>query len=298
MSRGFLKESLGSRIFDVTNVIMMLLLSALMIYPFINLIAISLNDGADAARGGIFLYPRVFSLDSYSTLFHNDKLIRGTFISILRVVAGTVSGVLVTGMLAYIVTINGFSGRKCMRILFIIPMFINGGLIPTYLLILKLGLLDTFTVYLLPTLINGFYMLIIASYFQNLPEALFDSARIDGASELRIYFQIVLPVSIPVFAAISIFVSVYHWNSWFDVMVYNPSGKWDTLQTYLRRLLLESEAINEVQKNLVSQTQIRAISPITLRAATTVLVTVPIICVYPFFQKYFVGGITLGSVKG
>lgn len=298
MDTTFIKPTFGSRLFDYMNVIFMVFFSILMIYPFLNLLAISLNEGADAARGGIYLWPRVFSLDAYEFIFSEKKLYSGFLISVLRVTVGTLSCVLTTGLLAYVVTIKNFSGRKMIRLLFLFTMYFSGGLIPTYLLMVKLGLINTFQVYWIPSLLNAYYMLIMASYMQNLPESLFESARIDGASELRIYFQIVFPISLPVFASIAVFSSVGHWNSWFDVVLYNSSGHWDTLQVYLRKLLLEVEAVNEIQNQQIAYSKFRTLTPATVRAAVTMVVTLPIIFVYPFMQKYFVGGITLGSVKG
>lgn len=297
MKQSYIKQSVGSKVFDYVNLLLMIVFAALMVFPFLNLLALSLNDGVDAAKGGIYLWPRDFSFDSYKVLFQNEDLIKGFGISVLRVIVGTVSCVLCTGLLAYVVSVRNFSGRKMMRVLFVFTMFFSGGLIPFYLLIVNLGLTNTFTVYWLPTLFNPFFMLLMASYIQNLPNSVFESARIDGCNELRIYFQIVVPMSIPVFAAIAVFSAVGHWNSWFDVLIYNPSGEWDTLQVYLRRLLLEVEAIQQVQDLQLAYSKYRNISPITLRAATTIIVTLPIIFVYPFAQKYFVGGITLGSVK-
>lgn len=298
MDTTFIKPTFGSRLFDYMNVILMVFFSILMIYPFLNLLAISLNEGADAARGGIYLWPRVFSLDAYEFIFSEKKLYSGFFISVLRVTVGTLSCVLTTGLLAYVATIKNFSGRKMIRLLFLFTMYFSGGLIPTYLLMVKLGLINTFQVYWIPGLLNAYYMLIMASYMQNLPESLFESARIDGASELRIYFQIVFPISLPVFASIAVFSSVGHWNSWFDVVLYNSSGHWDTLQVYLRKLLLEVEAVNEIQNQQIAYSKFRTLTPATVRAAVTMVVTLPILFVYPFMQKYFVGGITLGSVKG
>lgn len=298
MDTTFIKPTFGSRLFDYMNVIFMVFFSILMIYPFLNLLAISLNEGADAARGGIYLWPRVFSLDAYEFIFSEKKLYSGFFISVLRVTVGTLSCVLTTGLLAYVATIKNFSGRKMIRLLFLFTMYFSGGLIPTYLLMVKLGLINTFQVYWIPGLLNAYYMLIMASYMQNLPESLFESARIDGASELRIYFQIVFPISLPVFASIAVFSSVGHWNSWFDVVLYNSSGHWDTLQVYLRKLLLEVEAVNEIQNQQIAYSKFRTLTPATVRAAVTMVVTLPILFVYPFMQKYFVGGITLGSVKG
>lgn len=298
MQKGFYKASLGSRIFDIFNVFFMIVFSFLMLYPFINLFALSLNEGADAARGGIYFWPRVFTLENYSFILQNSKIYEGLLMSILRVTVGTVITVLATGLLSYIVTIKHFSGRKFMRILFLITIYFGGGLIPTYLLMVKLGLVNSFHIYWIPSMLSAYYMLLMSSYMQNLPDSLFESARIDGASELRIYAQIVIPTSLPVFASIAIFSSVGHWNSWFDVILYNSSGEYDTLQVYLRKLLLEVEALNQVSNQQLAYSKFRNISAETLRAAVTMLVTLPILFVYPFFQRYFVGGITLGAVKG
>lgn len=268
-----------------------------MLYPFINQLALSFNDGTDALRGGIYFFPRKFSLNAYELLFSHPKLLRGVAISVLRVLVGTTTCLFITGLLAYIVTIKFFSGRKFIRILFITTMYLSGGLIPFYLLIVRLGLINTFTVYWLPTLINTYYMLLISSYMQNLPDALAESARIDGCSEIRIYTKIIIPICAPVFAAIAVFVTVQHWNSWFDVLIYNPSGTWDTLQIYLRRLLLEVEAISQIKDQQLALSKLRNVSPLTYRAATSIIVIIPIVMIYPFLQKYFISGITLGAVK-
>ncbi|QHW35505.1 carbohydrate ABC transporter permease (plasmid) [Paenibacillus rhizovicinus] len=298
MPQLFTNSALRHRLFDIANVVFMLIFSFIILYPFVNLIALSLNDGTDAARGGIYFYPRVFSLDSYKLLLQNQKLLDGILISILRVVVGTFSCLCATGLLAYIVTIRTFSGRKFLRLLFLVTMYFSGGLIPSYLLILSLHMTNTFSVYWIPSLINVYFMLIIASYMQNLPDSVSESARMDGASELGIYFRIIFPMSLPVFSATAVFSAVGHWNSWFDVVLYNSSGEWDTLQVYLTRMLLEVEALQTIRDQEQLHAMIGKVSPVTLRAATTIVVTLPIAMVYPFLQKYFVGGITLGAVKG
>lgn len=298
MSNRFIKKSLGSQIFDVINIIFIILFSFAMLYPFINQLALSFNDGTDAAMGGVYFWPRVFSYRSYTFVFENKSLLRGAYISLLRTVVGTVTSLFATGLLAYIVTLKNFSGRKFMRVLFLITMYFGGGLIPNYLLMMKLGLVNSFHVYWIPTLLNTYYMLIMSSYIQNIPDSLVESARMDGASELTTYFRIIVPVSVPVFACIAIFTAVNQWNSWFDVMLYNPGRRWDTLQIILNRLLNEVQGLQEIQDAQLLSQKYREMSPLTVRAATTMVVTLPIIIIYPFFQKYFVGGFTMGAVKG
>lgn len=297
MERRYIKESLGSKIFDVFNIIFMILLMVVMLYPFLNQLAISLNDSTDAIRGGIYIWPREFSLQSYKYIFQNENLIKAAFISVLRVVVGTSTCVISTALLAYIVTIKGFSGRKFIRRLFVITMYFSGGLVPFYLLMVKLHMIDTFTVYWLPTLFSPYYMLLIAAYIQDIPYALSESARIDGAGELRIFFQIILPICIPVIAAVCVFVGVGHWNSWFDTMIYNPSGDWNTLQVYLKRMLLEVQALENISDQQMANKEFASLTAKTVRAAATMIVTIPIAMIYPFLQKYFVSGITIGAVK-
>lgn len=296
--RAKMRAGRGSDLFDVFNIVFMLVFSFLVLYPFWNQLVYSINEGNDAARGGLYFWPRKISFDAYGYLFHNPRLVNGALISLLRVGVGTVTCLFCTGLLAYVVSIRNFSGRRFLRILFMLTMYISGGLIPYYLLISRLGMTNTFSVYWVPGLLNAYYMMLMASYIQELPESMMEAARIDGCTELKTYWKIIVPMSIPVYAAIAVYLSVEHWNSWFDCMIYNPGGKWDTLQVFLRRMLLEREAAAQATDQMVRNTRFRNITPVTIRAATTMLVTLPIACSYPFFQKYFVGGLTLGAVKG
>jgi putative aldouronate transport system permease protein len=297
MRAPYIKNTVGGKIFDFFNVFLMVILIFVMVYPFWNQFIESLNEGTDTARGGLYFWPRKFTFENYKYMLNESNLGRGAAISILRVVVGTVTCLFCSGILAYITTVRWFSGRRFIRLLYIITMYFGGGLIPFYLLIAKLGLMDTFTVYWLPGLFSAYYMLLISSYIYNLPEALAESARIDGASEMKIYIRIIAPMCLPVFAAIAVFSAVGHWNSWFDVMIYNSSGKWDTLQVYLRKILLEAEQVGKLLTEQQKMEAVRKLTPRSLRAATTMLVTLPIIVTYPFLQKYFIGGITIGAVK-
>ncbi len=297
MYRRYKNEGIGSKLFDGFNVFIIFTLVFVFSYPFINQMAISLSSESKVITENIYFLPKDFTLESYKYVFSNDSLLKGALISVLRVIVGTVTCVFATSLLAYVVTVKRFAGRKFMRIIFIITMYFSGGLIPTYLLFVKLGLTDTFTVYWLPSMFNAYYMLIISSFMQNIPESVKESARIDGANELQIFVKIIIPMCIPVLAAVAVFVAVNQWNSWFDTSIYNPSGQWDTLQTYLRRILLEVEAIEKIRVSQLQLQGMRSISPATVRAATTMVVTIPIVLIYPMMQKYFISGISLGSVK-
>lgn len=298
MSRPFyIKQTKSGRVFDALNLVLMLAILVVVVYPFINVLAISFNDGYDAVRGGIYLWPRVFSLENYKFVLADSSLVRGFFVSVVRTLVGTATAVLGNALLGYIVSCRQFRGRKFMRILFLITMYFGGGLIPVYLLMTRLGLVNTLAVYWLPSIFSAYYMLLCASYIQNLPEALFEAARVDGASELRIFTQFIIPLSVPMLACISIYVGVGHWNSWFDVNLYSKNGTWDNLQIILYRILNQTNAINKIQDSAVLAEKMRGIQPLTVRAAITIIVVTPILVIYPFFQRYFVSGMTLGAVK-
>lgn len=298
MKTNRIKTSTASKIFDVCNVLFMLLFAFIMIYPFWNQLVISFNEGSDTVKGGLSFWPRTFTFDNYTYIFKRSSIGKGAVVSVLRAAVGTTLTIFFTGLLAYVTTIRHFVGRNFMRLVFVITMYFGGGLIPTYLLYTQLGLTETFTVYWLPTLFSAYYMILIASFIQGLPDSLAESARLDGASELMIYFKVILPLCKPVIAAIAVMLAVGHWNSWFDVMLYNSSGKWDTLQVYLRKILLESEQASRLLSEQKQYAFMKNLTTSSIRAATTMIVTIPIVCIYPFLQKYFVGGITIGAVKG
>jgi putative aldouronate transport system permease protein len=294
----YYKSGPASKAFDVFNTVILTMFMICVIYPLWNQLAISLNNNNIVPSTDIFLFPKIFSVTAYEYIFTNSNILRGAGVSLLRAVVGTTLTLLCTGLLAYITTIRNFSGRTFMRRIFVVTMYFSGGLIPTYILMVKLKLLNTFAVYILPSMLNAYYMLLIASFIQNIPESLFEAARIDGATELKIYLKVVLPTCVPVFAAVAIFSAVGQWNAWFDCMIYNPNGNWDTLQIILRRLLLQQEAFEKIHNEQMALSRFRSLTSDGLRAATIMIVTVPILIVYPFFQKYFVSGITIGSVKG
>ncbi len=296
--KSHIRQSLGSRIFDVFLYLFMILFAFAMVYPFWNQLIISFNEGSDTVYGGLTFWPRKFTIDNYTYVFRRMNLPKGVFMSVMRVVVGTFTSLFCTSMLAYIVSIKTFAGRKFIRIVFLITMYFGGGMIPTYLLFVNLHLTESFTVYWLPGLISAYNMILISSYMQGIPDSLAESARMDGASELRTFFRIILPLCKPVLAALAIMVAVGHWNSWFDVYIYNPSGDYDTLQMYLRKILLNAEAAQKLQNDQKKYEAMRHLTPTSVRAATTMIVTIPIVMVYPFFQKYFISGITIGAVKG
>ena len=293
----YLRKSRSGQAFDFCNVIILLLLFFVTVYPFYQQLIISLNEGIDADRATLYFFPRKFTLENYEWLFQHSGIPRGLLISLLRVVVGTSTGLFCTAMLAYLVSVRHFAGRRPLRIFFLITMYFGGGFIPTYLLYIRLGLLNTFHVYWIPYLFNAYYMLIIASYIQNLPYSLVESALMDGAGYTKIFTRIIVPMSIPVLAAIAVFMAVNQWNAWFDNMIYNASGKWDTVQIILKRMMLEADIDRKLTLETQAAQRMHTRTATTVKAACTMVITIPIIMVYPFFQRYFISGITLGAVK-
>jgi putative aldouronate transport system permease protein len=297
MKTSFIRSSMSRRLFDVCNVIFMVLLVLVMLYPFYQQLVLSFNQGLDAQRGGLFFYPRKPTLESYAWLFKNSKLLSGAAVSVARVVVGTTTTLLCTAMLAFLVSLRNFSGRRFLRRLFLVTMYFGGGFIPVYLLFYKLKLINTFFVYWVPSLFDAYFMLLISSYIYNLPNALVEAAWIDGAPIYKIFFYVIIPICAPVLAAVAIFSAVSHWNAWFDNMIFNPSGKWDTIQMILMRMMLQAEIAKKIAVEAAKYTRYRTMTPETVKAAATIVITLPIVLVYPFFQKYFIGGITIGAVK-
>ncbi|XEC93965.1 carbohydrate ABC transporter permease [Paenibacillus tarimensis] len=291
-------------IFDICNYIFMIFLMIVTLYPFINTLAVSLNDANDSLRGGIYLWPRVLTWDNYAYVFKEATIFQATMISVLRTVIGTVLTVFCCAMVAYTISRPEYVLRKFITIAFILTMYFNGGLIPTFLLIRELGMLNSFEVYIIPGLIGVFNLIIIRSFIEGLPEGIMESARIDGAGEFATFLRIVLPLSMPVLATVALFTAVWQWNSWFDVFLYNSSSKHlSTLQYELMKILQNSNA------SMGSKTAADAfagaenananyVTPTSIRATMTIVASLPIIMVYPFLQKYFVKGMTLGGVKG
>lgn len=294
------EKGIGARIFQIVNVAVMLFLVFVTVFPFWSSIVGSLNEGLDYTRGGVYFWPRKFSLTSYKFLLQDEQIFRAMLVSVLRTVLGTASGLIVTACVSYAMIQKRLRGRSLYAVFMIFTMYFSGGVIPTYLLYQNLGLIDNFLVYILPSLFNVYYMIIIQASFREIPEAVPESARLDGAGEYRIFWSLYLPMSVPVIAAVSLFIAVGHWNSYFDSMMYTSEIELQTIQYYLQRMI--SQATQSMGVASRAQAAMPAerttISAQTITLATMVFVTVPILVVYPFVQKYFVKGVMVGSVKG
>ncbi|UVI33382.1 carbohydrate ABC transporter permease [Paenibacillus spongiae] len=281
----------------------LLILSLTTLYPFIYVIAYSLNDGMDSMRGGIYMWPRKFTLENYITVLQDVKILRAYWITISRTVVGTVLHVFLNALFAYALTKHSVPGRKFFILLIFLPVLFNAGFIPNFILYRELGLINTFWVYIIPSLYSFFHILILRTFFDQLPEGLIESARIDGCNEFGIYFRIILPLSGPVMATISLFVGVGHWNDWFTGTFYVNDENLIPVQTLLQQLLTQSQALAEAASGSNSSASAQfadtlTTTPESLRMSTLVIAVLPIMCVYPFLQRYFVKGAMLGSIKG
>lgn len=296
-------NSLGDKTFDYINILFMLCLMVVTVYPFINMLAVSFNDANDSVRGGIYIWPRVWTLDNYHYIFKESSIFHATMISVLRTVTGTLISVFCTAMLAYTASRQEYVLRKFVTLAFVFTMYFSGGLIPGYLLIKQLGMLNSFWVYIIPGLIGVFNMIVIRSFIEGLPDGILESARIDGAGDFMTFMRVVLPLTVPALATVSLFVAVGQWNSWFDVFLYNSSNlKLSTLQYELMKILQTSNTSatsgTAADAYANGQSGTTYVTPTSIRATMTIVASVPILVVYPFLQRYFVQGMTVGGVKG
>ncbi len=288
-------------IFPLVNGTVMILIVFITLYPVLNTVAISFNDGTDAVRGGIGLWPRQFSLKSYETIFSDEIIFNAFFITIARTVIQTVINVVLTSMLAYALSRREYVLRKFITTAFVLTMYINAGLIPNYLLIQRtLGLSKSFWVYIIPTMLSCFNMIVTRTFILGLPDALVESARIDGAGDFHLFWKIIFPLCTPVLATVALFVAVGAWNSWFDTHLYNASKvNLHTLQYLLKmKLATTTNSANAAMTSADAAASTTNTTPVTIRAAITVVSAAPIVAIYPFLQRYFVVGLNVGSVKG
>lgn len=291
------KTSFADKLFVFSNYSFFVLLGVLTIFPFLNLLAKSLSSEAAVISGQVHIFPVDLQFGTYEYVL-KDKMFRNAFKnSVIVTTAGTALSLFMTSLAAYPLSKPRLRGRKFFILIFIFTMLFSGGLIPTYLLIRSLNLINTLPVLFLPSMISVFNMLVIKNYFEGLPDALEESAKMDGASNTRILFQIFLPLSLPVLATIALFYAVAYWNDYFMAMIYINSPHLKPLQLYLKELLASANNVF-MQLDMIDVDKAMNASPQAIQAASIMVATVPILLVYPFLQKYFVKGVLLGSVKG
>lgn len=298
--RSYLKRTPGEITFDTVNIVLLFLLTVVMIYPFWNVLIYALNDSRDAGSGGLWLYPRVPTFANIIYVLKRPILRRAYFVTIARTVSGALIHLTVTGFAAYALSKRHLPGRKAITYFLIVPMFLGAPLVGTYVVYARLQLLNNFLVYILPGAFAFFMMAVARALFGEIPASLEESAKIDGAGYIRIFFRIILPISKPIVATILIFSAVGHWLDFFTNFIFVQKESLYTLQYLLYQIVHQKAASSGVMGPMQIQTGAVAqfrISTETVKATTLVIITLPIIFVYPFFQGYIIKGMLVGSIK-
>lgn len=284
-----IKESFGSRLFDAANILFMLLLMAVMVYPMLYVISASVSSNALVASGEVLLWPKGLTTAAYDQLVGNRDVWISYWNTIRYTAVQVALTLLVTAAMAYPLSKKWLPGRKPILLMAAFTLLFGGGMIPTFLVVQKLGLLDSVWAIVLPSLVSTWYLFIMRTFFEALPEELEDAATIDGCNPLQVLLRVVLPLSMPVMATIGLFTAVNQWNSFFDALIYLNDRSLYPLQIMLRNILIAGETV-QGEGDLTHLE--------TLKYAMIVIATLPILCVYPFIQKYFVQGAMIGGVKG
>ena len=289
-----MKSGKKAQPFDYVLIVVFILIIIATVYPFLNVLAISLNDPMDTMRKVNFIIPRKFTLSNYTYVFTENNLLQPFMMSVARTLIGAAAGVICTAMIGYVLSRKDFYFNKPFTIIFVITMYVSGGMVPEYLLLtrtLKMG--NSFSVYILPGLIWVYNVILVRSFIEGLPMALQEAAMLDGANDFKIWYKIILPLCKPVMATVALFVAVGQWNSFMDTYLY--ARELPTLQYVLYEIM--EKATIKIDPHGDTEAAKNAVSPLSVRMAITIIATVPILIVYPFLQKYFVGGMTVGAVK-
>lgn len=295
------KDSFSRKVFNVFNIVFFICMMIVVLFPYINVLAKAFNDGNDTALGGITIFPRKFTLDNFSAVILEDAFPRVLLLTISITIIGTLVHILVQYMAAYVFLNKNLLGRGYLLIFFMIPMYFGGGLIPTYILFSKLGLLNNYLVYILPGCFSMYNMIIIRTYLSSISDSLREAAKLDGANDFEIAFRVVLPLAKPVLATVVLWLAVGMWSNWTTTLYYVTKKELFTLQYLLMQVLKEADRIQA----LISEAALRgeilniksAVTTESVRSAQIIITTLPIVVVYPFLQKYFIKGVMLGAVK-
>lgn len=288
-------DTAGGKLFDALNVFVLSLLSIMTLYPFIYIISMSISDPRSVLAQEIWLLPKGFSLGSYKMVFENNAIWQAYANTIWNTGIGTSINVIFTLMGAYALSRKEFFARRAIMVYIAVTMFFSGGLIPTFLLVNNIGLYNTRWAMVIPGAVNAWNLIIARTYFQSsVPDSLPESAKMDGCSDIGILFRIVLPLSLPIIAVLTIFYAVGHWNAWFNALIYLSDGRLHPLQLFLRKILLmNSPDLLQGMEDAFD----RVAYALQLKYASIMVATLPILCIYPFVQKYFVKGVMLGAIK-
>ncbi|RKP49865.1 carbohydrate ABC transporter permease [Cohnella endophytica] len=293
-------KSSGDRWFNAFNAVLMAAIVFATLAPFWFALVGAFNSGLDYMRGSVYFWPREITLANFRAVFSDKTIYHAYYVTIARTLVGVVLHVAFTSLVAYGMSRKGLAGRKIYLVIMMFTMFFYGGIVPTYLLYKEIGLLNHFLVFIIPSMLSVWDMIIMMSFFRTIPEPIVESAKIDGAGEYRIFVQLVLPLSMPVLAAIALFNGVYHWNSYMDAMLFTTKSSLEPVQLFLMRIVTSSSAALSLSQEAGSNMpeEAKKLSPETLKLAMMIATTAPILVIYPFLQKYFVKGVLIGSVKG
>lgn len=289
------KQGIGEHVFEWSNGLVMLLLGFATLYPFLYVLTLSLSEPAAISKPGLHLFPESLNFSAYLKVLANDQLYVAYYNTIVRTALGIACTVLFTALTAYPLSRSAFPLRGTFMKLLVFSMMFNGGLIPMYLWVKQLGMLDSVWSLVLPGAVSAFNLIVMRNFFLAIPGEVIESARIDGASELYTFRKIILPLSMPVLAVITLWAAVSHWNAWFDAMIYMSSPDKEVLQLFLRHSVIDTDTNLGQEYQIVDSLQI---TPENLKSAIIMIVSFPILLAYPFLQRFFVKGIMLGSVKG
>lgn len=280
-------------LFDILNTVFMVALAFVFLYPFWQTLVISFSTPEYASSLGVKLFPPSVTLDSYKSVFKTGSIWVGYANTLFRTVTGTVLTVLVTYCAGYAISRKNLPFKRAITFFITVTMFFSGGLIPTFLTIKSYGLVGSRLALILPMMTSAWNIIITRNYIAGLPDELEEAALVDGAHPLKIVFQVMFPLSMPIVAVLALWTAVGHWNAWFDAMIYCSGESKIVLQLVLRRLLIDSQAETSILQSTVAAT-----TPESIKDATIIVAILPIVCVYPFLQKHFTKGVTLGAVKG
>ncbi|MBU5670578.1 carbohydrate ABC transporter permease [Paenibacillus brevis] len=288
------KQDLDSRIFDTINITILLLFTMIIIIPLWNVIVSSFSSGRSLAEGGFVFWPKEFSLENYQAVFRDETIWQSFIISVLKTVIGVLTHVFFCAMIGYGLSKSNVRGRKLYVTMGVITMFFSGGMIPTYLLIKSLGLLNTFWVYIIPALFSYYDVVILMNFFRNVPDSLEESAKIDGAGDWKIFLRIFIPLSMPAMATIALFNGVNQWNDFMTTKLYITDQWLYPLQMKLYEIIVQSQtqSMQNIGGSVVIETTTKGV-----QLATIVITTLPIVVIYPILQRYFISGMMLGAVK-
>ena len=288
----------GEWVLDIVKVVFLAFVVVVTVYPFWNIFIISINDATDAIRGGLYFLPRKLSLSSYAEILGRSTFLASIKVSVGRTLIGTPIAVLVTAMLAYPLSRKDLVGRKFWNLLFVFTMYFGGGLVPYYMVLKGIHMLNTFWVFIFPMMMSVYNMILIRSYIESMPDSLFEAAKIDGANDLVVFVKMVIPLSKPILMTVALFVAISQWNSWFDAYLYTSDQALKPMQSILGEILNQYQTGASTSQAMSNAKAGVTVTPDSIRMAATMVATLPIIMVYPFVQKYFVKGIMLGAVKG